>query len=340
MVITLWIAYLHTLYMLISSGVDLLSAHQLMAKQDRFKRIQDQLWNICQSLTEGQRYYVALRYCHPPPLIAVYLQFGEVTGQLDATLLGLRDWLRRQHQFKRQCIQALTYPCMIFSISALLILGMIFWILPQLMTLYVQLNAPIPRYISQIVDTITVPHCTVFICMLGVLGMSLNMSWRAGAYLRLPLERCLFNTPLLGKIVWASRLSQNCELLTMAYRCGIPLAQALALLSQYGDYKLERQAWGSVHTQILGGRSLSEAMKLTTYFDPSFIELIDVGEKTGKLDEQFQHCAIYYTEHLLDTMSRFKEAIQPSMMLVLGLILGGWVILLYYPIVQLGYLVG
>lgn len=335
-----WILYLQTLSMLIHSGIDLLTAHQLMAKQTRFLHVQSCLWQVCHALSEGQGYHRSLRALHPPPLLSIYLQFGEQTGQLEHTVLGLCHWLRRHQQFKQQCTQALIYPSVILCTSLLLIMGMIFWVLPQFIVLYHQLNAELPPYLTWIVNTITPLHCLSAVLIMSLLCIGSGIAWRSRGYLRILIEKSLFAAPMLGPIFSVSSLSQQCELLALACRSGIPLPDALAILWQYGQYAGERQAWGSIHTCILQGMSLSQAMKQTQYFDSTFIELIHIGEQAGRLDEQFEQTSIYYTETLLEAMYRFKEAIQPSMMLILGVILGGWVILLYYPIIQLGYLVG
>lgn len=336
----LWIAYLHTLYLLFTAGIDLLTAHQLMAQQQRFRSIHVHLWHVCQCIAEGQPYHQAILPCHPPPLIHVYLQVGEQTGQLEASLQRLHRWLYRQHQFKQQCLQALMYPGFIVLMGVFFILLMILWVLPQFIALYQQMNAEIPSYIHVLVHTVTPAFCIGLVIMMCLLICSLKLTWMTRGTLRLMMERILYRLPFLGTIFYRSGLSQQCELLSMSCCCGIPLTESLALLGQHGSYASERLAWSQVHAHLLQGTSLSQAMTFIPYFENTLIELIDIGERTGKLDEVFEQSSIYYTETLSEAMGHFKEAIQPTIMLLLGLMLGGWVILLYYPIIQLGYLVG
>lgn len=336
----LWIAYLHTLYLLFTAGIDLLTAHQLMAQQQRFRSIHVHLWQVCQCIAEGQPYHQAILPFHPPPLIHVYLQVGEKTGQLEASIQRLHRWLCRQHQFNQQCLQALMYPGFIMFISLFFVLLMILWVLPQFIALYQQMNAEIPSYIHMLVNTVTPAWCMGFIITMCLLIFCFKTIWMTRGKCRLQMERILYRLPSLGPIFYRGALSQQCELLSMSCCCGIPLTESLALLGQHGSYASERLAWSQVHAHLLQGSSLSHAMRFIPYFESTLIELIDIGERTGKLDEVFEQSAIYYTETLSEAMGRFKEAIQPTIMLLLGLMLGGWVILLYYPIIQLGYLVG
>lgn len=336
----LWLIYLHSLFLLLNAGIDILTAHELMAKQQRFQRAQHRLWQLCQSIAEGHSYYHALKSCAPPPIIHLYLHMGEQSGQLDSLLYKLYLWLKRQLFFKQQCIQALIYPAFILMISISFLLLMIFWVLPQFISLYSQMNADIPGYVTAIVHYVTPNACIISVASMIILIVLLNLAWIKQGSARLKLEQTLYRIPILGSIFYHSDVSQHCELLALSCRSGIPLIEGLALLSQHGAQASGRRAWGQVHTALLQGSSLSEAMKQVPYFDHTITELIDIGERTGKLDEVFEQCAVYYTEMLSASMGQLKEAIQPTIMLVLGLMLGGWVIMLYYPIIQLGYHLG
>lgn len=337
---TLWIAYLKSIYTLVHAGIDLLSAHRLIAQQQRFQSWQRALWDLCHALSQGRSYHQALQALQPSPLIALYLDVGERTGQLEAALFNLYTGLNQQLNFKQQCVHVLIYPCLVLSIALCLMAGLIFYILPTIAQLYTELHIATPVYMHVLLCTVTPMHCTLALLGLCSCIYALRTLWQAGGTSRIWLERILYKVPGLGRIWQDSALAQQAQLLGMSFRCGMPLTEALAFLTQEGIYHDMRSAWQAVHTGILQGVPFSATLRSTGRFEPIFIELIDIGERTGQLDEQLQQACIYYTEALSDSMQRFKALLQPCMMLILGILLGGWLILLYYPLIQVGYLVG
>lgn len=323
---------------LLQSGIHLLAALNLLAKQSTLKSSRAIIESYIVAIGQGQPLSVAMQH-RTPSIVITFIQCGEASGELDKSLSYLCNWLDAMQGFYKSIRQILFYPALVFSAGILLLLFMLLFIVPQFNTLYQQFNAPLPASTQWLLDVtdaapawFTPISLSLLSCFAGIV-----LLWRYSTAGRYRLEYFLLKTPGLGSSLRYYQHARFCRLLNLLLAAGIPLAEALQLLLFATPSLRLQNAIRQTRQAVLQGQQLHQAIVDTHVFEMYCTDLVKIAEECGKLDTILEQLANYYDAALTSRLSRFKQLLQPSMILLLGLLLGVWVLLLYYPLLQLGY---
>ncbi len=332
------ILLLKELQWLLQSGVHLLAALKLLAQQSALKPSQAIIQNCAHAIGQGQSFSMSLQHV-TDNVSALFIRCGEASGELDKSLGHLCHYMQTLQLFYKAIKQALFYPALVFFSSSFLLVFMLLYIVPQFDALYQQFQAPLPASTQWLLDvTAAAPRWLAItaIFLLSVTALLVSL-WRHSYNTRLQLEHLLLHTPMLGRVLRYYQHGKFCRLLHLLLAAGIPLTQAIQLLQETNESRLLQKALQEAQHAILQGQSLQYALSRTSYFETYLRDLVALAEQSGKLDYILEQLANYYAEQLKTQLDTFKQMLQPIMILFLGLLLGIWLLLLYYPLLQLGY---
>lgn len=330
------LSFFETLQALLSAGISLTQALSLQKTQ--IPSLRQALTEVIRAVREGQSFSRALLTHLPlPALLGAYLRLGENSGQL-AKACGLCvSSLQRQESWKRLLWQISFYP-LLLTVTSLSLLGvMIGFVLPEFASLYRSLNVELPRstaWLLQFADKLNALLIPIMLALLGIMLVILIL-WRQEST-RIRCEILLFQLPLVKNILvlhYEFQLALQCGSLLQG---GCSLIDALDFIRLGASSPLFRSYLTLTEQRIRQGETLHQSFCHGMICSPTFTALLSHAEQTGNLESVLLLLAQQHNELFLQWQERLKHVIQPCITLVMGGFLGLWILLLYYPMLQLG----
>ncbi|HEV2614500.1 MAG TPA: type II secretion system F family protein [Gammaproteobacteria bacterium] len=253
------------------------------------------------------------------PLTCKLLEAGERAAALPTILNNLADYHDKITEFKSRVIKAIFYPIVVFVIAILISTALLLFIVPQFESLFVSMGAELPFLTRLVIGISNLIKNYWYLIIFVVLGFGGLVYFQAKKLLHLPLISKINN-----KIIIA-RLARTLAILLDA---GVPLVDALYLMSEL-----------AAREQILRGEMLSNALQSTGRFSPLMIQMIKVGEASGKLSHMLSRVAVITETEIDAVLSKVTQLLEPCIMIFMGVFIGGLVIAMYLPVFQLGRVV-
>lgn len=333
-----WHLFFSELAWLTRHGIALQSAFHLLLKQKRLTRLQGFLYHCLHEITQGSPLSTALAKSPQAHLFQAFVICGETSGSLDDALQRCAQWLTQTLHFQTQCRALFFYPLLLMILllgGTLLLLGII---VPEFYALYQAFNAPLPATMKALWKAhLFLLHWGVIlgtsVVGLGFVGI---LVWRTTAPFRQYIETYVLRIPAAKQLCHA----HECAHLGTLLAGGIPLYQALQLLITHTRFRAHQQFMIRILEYLSTGCTLAQAYYTVSWHDDYLCDMLRIAEHTGTLDTSYLKLSEYYTHQLDERLRRFKQEWQPLLMLGMGVLVGSWVFLLYYPLIQLGYSVG
>ncbi len=332
--------FYHETALLISAGIPLLAALTIIIESANKNHYRHFLLAIKQQIAAGRLLSDALQSqgtIDQADLSLIYA--GEQSGTLGVVLEKIFLYREKMRDFKRKIKKALYYPLFVLIVTGLVIMAMLMFVLPQFADLYHSLNTDLPlftRMIIAIANWIN-HHCILIGIFSLLIIISFRILWIYSDKFKLNVQQALLSTPLLGKLIKASIFSRCFSTLALMLQSGLPVFQALEATARVsGNFPYE-YAILQIKKQILAGKSFGIACSQVNMFPSRVVKMILLGEEAGYLEKMLRELADYYEHTINYTVERITQLIEPAMMLVLCIIVGGLVIAMYLPIFHLGY---
>lgn len=262
---------------------------------------------------------------------------GEVSGTLPQVLRQLVKDLRNRQAFIAQLTQALVYPMGLFVIALAVSAVLLWWVVPQFQALFDGFGTALPMAtqtviaISERLQALSWPML-VFVAL--TMGFSFY-SYRHHPLTRRAIERGLDRLPVLGLVLQQQRSSKTSQVLSTLLSAGLPLTQAMKLASQATFHYQHRHALERVTVAIQQGESFSSALAKTEAFDPLMVHLCSVGEHSGQIAQRLRQVDELLQAKVNIRLQQFSRLLEPFMMVAVGLLVGGLLIALYWPIFKM-----
>jgi type IV pilus assembly protein PilC len=272
------------------------------------------------------------------PLYCSMIHAGEQSGSLDCLLDTLSIHLENRETIKKKIKKALTYPIAITIIAILITVGLLIVVIPQFQTLFSDFGATLPAF-TQALITLSVflnTHGVLMILFVIISLSGLVQVYRCSKLFAERTHQLLLRLPIIGTLIHKSAVARFSRVLSITLAAGLPLTNALKEVSSVTGNPCYGKATLQIKEDISKGLSLRLALENTQLFPNLAIHLLGLGEDSGALEEMLTKTAELYEEELeyaLDTLSSFLE---PTIMALLGLLIGSLVLALYLPILKLG----
>ncbi len=261
---------------------------------------------------------------------------SEKTGDLVGALTRYLSYLRMRVTLRRKVSQALAYPAFL-GITMLVVLVVLFiFVLPRFVTIYADFGAALPWPTQLLVAT--VERGWIVLAGLATAGAGAWLAWRRWAGNRrfqIAIDRFRQRFPLIGGIFSLLSIIQFARSLSSLLAGGTPLLSALQTVSGAVTSRIFSEGLAGVIQQVSAGTSLAASLRQAGLLPETALRMIEVGESSGGLDRMLDEIALYYEEALDVRLTRLMSLLEPVIMLVMGVLIGGIIVVMYLPIFNL-----
>lgn len=323
---------------MVTAGLPLATALSILVRQSK-EEMSRMVAGLLQEVEGGSSFAKALEK-QKENFSRIYIQLvfaGETGGVLDTILERLADNMEKQKEFRAKTKGALIYP--IIVVIAMIVVGiiMMIFVIPKLTEMYRDFGAELPlatRILIGISEFLSKAWWAFLIAVVGgVFGFRKWYLTRPG---KLAIDRFIMKLPIVGELTQKMVLTEFARTLSLLLSAGISLLQALEIVTDGVENIIYREALEKATDQVEKGVSLSEALgHFDDIFPPILFQMIRVGEETGKLDSVLQKLSQYFESETEHAVKNLTTAIEPMIMIVLGLGVGAMVIAIIMPIYNL-----
>ena len=331
---------------LVAAGLPLLDSLTSMAKSEQSSDMRHLIARLCVSLKQGCSFQLALRQSNEfDTLYCELVAAAEMAGNLDQVLERLALLLEKRQALQSQIRTALAYPCAVLLITVVVVTVIMVWVVPVFEGIFSSLGADLPALTLSVVQMsrwITNGGAAWVLLVLSGLYMPLRLLM-VKPDLQLWRDTTLLRLPLFGPMVHQSQLALWTLTLSDLLKAGVPMLDALEVVAASSTNRCIGMSTITIRSKISQGASVAAAMEsLSTnpsqahVFPAMLIQLVGVGEQSGALDTLLAKVAQQLNAQVDNLLRQFTQLLEPAMMVVLGLLMGGLVVALYLPVFQLG----
>lgn len=271
-----------------------------------------------------------------PRLYANSLRAGERTGELEQVLIRYVEYQRLVEAVRKKIISALTYPAVLLTLSIGLVLILMVKVIPAFRDFYVQFETELPLPTRLVLGSADFTKNNFIFIIIGVLLLSYAFRvWRSSSTGRLITDRWILRIPLVGRLNHLFALSQFSRSLAILLGGGTPMVPALDTSATSVSNAYIAELFLGCVQEVQEGRPLSEALEDTGQAPEMALAMIRVGESTGALPEMLQHTSDFFDEAIEFSLTRIVTLFEPLILVLMGLIVAGLLLAVYYPLLTI-----
>ena len=324
---------------MIDAGLPLVQCLEILSSQQENKTFQKVLAGTRSSVEGGSTLSAAMKQ-YPKvfdPLYSNMVEAGETGGILDTILQRLAAYIEKNVKLQRAVKSALVYPIGVLTIAAAVITLLLWKVVPVFATLFAGLGVdlPLPTRIviglSHFVGSIF--GFLIFVAIIGfVVGLKLWYGTPGG---RMAIDTIILKLPVLGVLMRKIAVARFTRTLGTLISSGVPILEGLDITARTSGNAVIEKALNQVRKSLEEGKSLTDPLKESEVFPGMVTQMIAVGEQTGAMDAMLQKIADFYEEEVDAAVKDLLTALEPVMIVFLGLVVGGVVISMYLPLFSL-----
>lgn len=322
---------------MVSAGLVLSEAMDILEEQQTNKKLKKALLEASSDIKGGLTLAQALSR-HPdifPHLYINLIKSGEASGRLDQVLLQMADGLEKDREFKAKIKGAMIYPAVVLSMMVVVVVIMMVFVIPKLVSLYEQstIELPLPTKILIAASYLFVRFWWVGISLI-IIALVFIKRWSKTSYGSVFLGRLILRLPIVGRIVVSVTLTNFNRTFGLLTSAGIPLLDSIGIVQDLTDNPIFKKSLRDAYAGVEKGLPLSAL--LTSEVFPKIVgQMVRVGEETGKVDEIFFKLADYFEQESDHLLKNLTVAIEPIVLIILGIGVAFLVISIILPIYKL-----
>jgi type IV pilus assembly protein PilC len=275
------------------------------------------------------------------PLFCNLVGAGEQAGILEELLTRLAIYKEKTIAIKAKIKSALMYPVSILAIAFIVTAVIMIWVVPAFKEVFASFGADLPAP-TLIVMAISDFFVTWWYLIFGGIFGSLYFffqSWRRSVKMQHTMDRLLLKAPIFGPVVRKATIARWTRTLATMFSAGVPLVEALDSVGGASGNAVYLEATRKIQTEVSSGTSLTVAMQNASVFPTMVTQMVAIGEESGALDAMLGKVADFFEEEVDEAVAGLSSLMEPIIMVILGVIIGGLVIAMYLPIFKLGSVV-
>jgi type IV pilus assembly protein PilC len=324
---------------MIDAGLPLVQCLEILAGQQENKTFESVLTATRASVEGGQTLSGAMRH-HEKVFDALYVNLveaGEAGGILDTILQRLASYIEKNVKLKRAVKSALVYPIAVLGVAAGVITLLLWKVVPIFGTLFLGLGVDLPLP-TRIVIGLSNFVGSIFGLMIVVAFVGAGFAikvWYGTEKGRFMIDGILLKLPLVGILLRKIAVARFTRTLGTLISSGVPILEGLDITARTAGNAVIEKALNQVRTALEQGKNLADPLKETNVFPGMVTQMIGVGEQTGAMDAMLQKIADFYEEEVDAAVKDLLAALEPAMIVFLGVVVGGIVISMYLPLFSL-----
>jgi Type II secretory pathway, component PulF len=319
---------------MVAAGLSLLKALSILAEQTESKKLARTLSIVRTQVETGSSLSEALGRHEGvfPPLMVHLVRAGEVGGFLDQALESVATTFEKDVKLMSTIKSAMTYPIVVLVMAIVAVIGMIVFIVPVFKNMFADLGGelPIPTQILVVLSE----NAFWVLPLVIVAGVSFAVWWRKNKNtdaVRAKVDPLKLKMPVFGPLfqkVAIARVTRNLATMT---KSGVPILQALAIVADTSNNWVIEKALHEVQDSVRAGRSISGPLGEHPVFPSMVVQMIAVGEDSGSLEQMLMKIADFYDDEVQSTTEALTSLIEPLMIAIIGVLIGGIIVSLYLP---------
>jgi len=321
---------------MIDAGLPLVQCLEILAGQQENKTFQKVLTGTRSAVESGQTLSASMRQFDKvfDPLYVNMVEAGETGGILDIILQRLSTYIEKNVKLKRAVKSALIYPIVVLSVAAAVITLLLWKVVPIFATLFVSLEValPLPTRIvialSHFVGSIF-GFLALVAVIAGLIGLRVWYRTEKGRY---AIDAALLKLPVIGILLRKIAVARFTRTLGTLISSGVPILEALDITARSAGNAIVERALLQTRKALEAGRTLADPLRETEVFPGMVTQMISVGEQTGAMDTMLQKIADFYEDEVDSAVKDLLAAMEPMMIVFLGVVVGGIVISMYLPL--------
>ncbi len=323
---------------MIDAGLPLVQCLEILANQQEHKNFQKILLQVRQDVEAGSTLADAMRR-HPKAFDSLYVNMvaaGEAGGILDTILQRLSTYIEKAVKLRNQVRAAMIYPIAVIVIAAIVVAVILLKVIPTFAALFTSLGAelPLPTRVVIWSSNFLARYWWGFVAGIGA-GVFAFRRYYATYRGRRVVDGALLKTPILGMILRKIAVARFCRTLATLTSSGVPILESLDITARTAGNAIIEDAIMGVRKSVEGGKTIVEPLAASGVFPNMVVQMIGVGEQTGALDAMLNKIADFYEDEVDIAVAGLVKLLEPVMIFILGVVIGGIVIAMYLPMFTL-----
>ena len=289
--------------------------------------------SLTEALATQPRYFDSL-FLH---LIAA----GEKSGALENLLDKVAIYKEKAEALKAKIKKALTYPTAVIIVAFIVTGILLYYVVPQFQNLFSSFGADLPAFTRMVINLSQFVQSWWWIILMGVAGAIMGISYlnRTSPAFRKSRDKVSLHLPIFGPLLTKAAIARYSRTLATMFSAGVPLVEALESVSGATGNIVYQEAVLELREQVATGQQLNVAMQSTGLFPNMVVQMMAIGEESGSLDAMSAKVADFYEAEVDNMVDNLSSLIEPLIMSILGILVGGLVTAMYLPIFQMGQVV-
>ena len=327
---------------MVNSGPTLIRALTILDEQTESPVLKKVLGEVRTTVEQGSSLSAALE-AHPNVFSHLYVSMvraGEVGGALDETLVRLADTLEAAVRLRSKVKSAMAYPMVVLVLIVVIVTGMLVFVVPIFEGMYAELGGTLPLPTQLLITISGILTSFWWLILAGLIGGVVGFKrWKKTDAGLAAWDRFKVRLPIFGELVQKIAISRFARTFAVLSRTGVPVLQTLDIVSSTSGNWLMSEATKDIQSSVKRGDSLVAPLHKHDIFPPMVTHMMAVGEETGALDSMLAKVADFYDAEVEDTVSAMTSLIEPLLIVVMGLVVGGILISLYLPMFNIANLI-
>ncbi|PIE44468.1 MAG: type II secretion system protein F [Gammaproteobacteria bacterium] len=329
---------------MMKAGVPLVQSFEIVADGLENPALRDLVLTIREDVSAGNDFAGALRK-HPKyfdELFCNLVDSGEKSGALETMLGRVATYMEKTETLKKKVKKAMTYPIAVLVVAVVVTGILLVKVVPQFEDLFSGFGAELPAFTQFVIHISEWMQEWWFIVLLGIVFVlaCFREARRKSKRFSDGVDKYVLKIPIVGEIIDKSSVARFARVLSTTFAAGVPLVDALESVAGATGNAVFRDAINRIKEEVAAGTQLQFSMKSTGIFPSMAVQMVSIGEESGALDAMLEKVADHFEEEVDNLVDNLTTLMEPMIMAVLGILVGGLIVAMYLPIFQMGQAVG
>ncbi len=328
---------------MMKAGVPLLTSFDIIGEGFDNPNMRKLVDDLKQEVAAGNSFASSLRKkpAYFDDLYCNLVDAGEQSGALETLLDRVATYKEKTEALKAKIKKAMNYPIAVIVVAIIVSAILLIKVVPQFEQVFANFNAELPAFTQMVIGLSQVLQKWWFIFLLGIFGLAFSLkelSKRSEKF-RNRVDELVLKLPIVGDILYKSAVARYARTLSTTFAAGVPLVDALDSVAGATGNIVFKNAVNKIKQDVSTGMQLNFSMRTTGVFPSMALQMTAIGEESGALDAMLDKVASFYEEEVDNMVDGLTSLMEPLIMAVLGVLVGGLIIAMYLPIFQLGSVV-
>jgi len=335
--------FMRQLSTMMGAGVPLVQSFEIIGRGHENPSMQELIMTIKVDVESGGTLADTLRK-HPlyfDELVCNLVAAGEQAGILEGLLDKIATYKEKTEAMKAKIKKALTYPAAVVIVAFIVTAILLIFVVPTFEELFEGFGAELPAFTQMVINLSEWMQANWWLVILGVAGAvyGFGQGKRRSPKFAHTLDRMVLKAPIFGEIVTKAIIARFARTMSTMFAAGVPLVEAMESVAGAAGNQLYKEGILDMRDNVATGQQLQLTMQQTGLFPNMVVQMVAIGEESGSLDAMLAKVADFYEEEVDNAVDNLSSLLEPLIMGILGILVGGLIIAMYLPIFKMGSVV-